>query len=428
MRWSAHTLMFAALLCAPLPTALNAKEELVTLPKRDTVQLTIYNSVDLTLVRETRELSFKQGENRLQFSWANTLIDPTSVEFNTLTNSDKIEVLDTSYPAESNQMLIWTVSAEAATSARVEISYFTSGISWGAEYHGMLSTDERTMKLTAFVGVSNNSGEEYENATVRLVVGSIHLVEEIARLAGGAREERIKEAYGKMRDADAAENKRKDIVKEGLSEYYIYTVEGHETIANGWSKRLESFVQEGVPLRTVYTWDQVKYGAYLAKLLIFKNDEAHKLGREPLPAGIVRLYRDAGGNRLAFVGMISTNYIPKNDEVKVNAGLDPEVQIKSRRKTFKKENLTFGWSGNQQYIRGWDTVEDFEVTLKNFRSRDVEFEVNVILAGDFDFTSETASTKIDFQTQRFALTMKAGEVKTITYNVRTRNGSNVRNK
>ena len=38
-----------------------AKVDLVTLPKRDTVQLTIYNSADLTLVRETRQLTLPHG-------------------------------------------------------------------------------------------------------------------------------------------------------------------------------------------------------------------------------------------------------------------------------------------------------------------------------------------------------------------------------
>ena len=38
------------------------------MPKRDTVQLTIYNSEDLTLVRETRTVTFKKGVNPLQFS------------------------------------------------------------------------------------------------------------------------------------------------------------------------------------------------------------------------------------------------------------------------------------------------------------------------------------------------------------------------
>ena len=51
--------------------------DLSTVPSRDTVQLTIYNSEDITLVRETRTVTFKKGVNPLQFTWANTLIDPT---------------------------------------------------------------------------------------------------------------------------------------------------------------------------------------------------------------------------------------------------------------------------------------------------------------------------------------------------------------
>jgi hypothetical protein len=423
MRWHLIALI---LLAAPLA----AKEELVTLPARDTVQLTIYNSVDLTLVRETRELTFKQGNNRLQFSWANTLIDPTSVEIQALTNADQLEVLDTSYPAESHEMLIWTVSAEKALSARVEISYFTSGISWSAEYHGILTTDETQMTLTAFVSVSNHSGEEYDNASVRLVVGSINLVETIAGLAGETRKEKLGNAYREMRRADAAKSSadKKDIVKEGLSEYYIYSVEGHETIPNGWAKRLESFSQPQVPIRTVYTYDPNKYGAALTRLLTFKNNEEHKLGKEPLPAGVVRLYKSHGDNRLGYVGVVATDYIAKNDEIKVNTGPDQEVTMKLKRTSFKKENLVFQWNNNRQYIAGWDTVEEFTLELANFRGRAFDFEINLAFNGDFDFTSEVTNTKVDFRTQRFALTLQAGAKNEVKYTVRTRYGTNIRNK
>src|SRR3954451_7986175 len=75
-----------------------ARINVVTLPGRDSVQLTIYNSVDLTLVRETRLLTFRKGLNRLEFSWANTLIDPTSVEFRAVTHADALDVLDVSFP------------------------------------------------------------------------------------------------------------------------------------------------------------------------------------------------------------------------------------------------------------------------------------------------------------------------------------------
>ena len=54
--------------------------------------MTIYNSEDLTLVRETRKVTFKKGVNPLQFSWANTLIDPSSVELKYLTHADKLDV------------------------------------------------------------------------------------------------------------------------------------------------------------------------------------------------------------------------------------------------------------------------------------------------------------------------------------------------
>jgi len=42
-------------------TTVHARINVVTLPDRDTVQLTIYNSADLTLVKETLEKWLKNG-------------------------------------------------------------------------------------------------------------------------------------------------------------------------------------------------------------------------------------------------------------------------------------------------------------------------------------------------------------------------------
>ncbi|MCL4194535.1 MAG: hypothetical protein KJZ87_22555, partial [Thermoguttaceae bacterium] len=140
--------------------------DLSTVPNRDTVQLTIYNSEDITLVRETRKVSFKQGVNPLQFSWANTLIDPTSVELRFLSNPDQLELLDTTFPHDKPQMLYWNVESELDGEATVEISYFTSGISWSADYVCLANQDETAMGFEGFVRVTNNSGEEYEEAQV----------------------------------------------------------------------------------------------------------------------------------------------------------------------------------------------------------------------------------------------------------------------
>ncbi|MBX3475446.1 MAG: DUF4139 domain-containing protein [Planctomycetes bacterium] len=434
----APILLLALLLAAPLA----AKEELVTLPGRDSVQLTIYNSEDLTLVRERRTLSFKQGSNRLQFSWANTLIDPTSVELQPVGDTAKaaIEIADTSYPAESHEMLIWTVSCKTAGAHVVEISYFTSGISWQAEYTGVVNANEDSMTLTAYVTVTNRSGEEYENAQVRLVVGTINLVEKIVNLATpryptppampapAAPSEEWEDDLRGMDEPNAdsaAEDgmiRPKEIKKSGLSEYYIFTVDGRETIPNQWSKRLRSFSVEGVSLKTAYTLKPRDFGPAFTKVLEFKNDEEHKLGNEPLPDGLIRLYKDQGMGRLGYMGALASKYIPKGDEVKINVGPDAECTRTERRLSLKKKDLSFrdGW------LVGWTTVEEFELEVKNFRGRAVEVEIHRSMAGNFDFESTDPFEKEDAATRKIRFRLDAGVARKFRFTVTTRHGTNAR--
>src|SRR4030095_2066314 len=154
----------------------HARINVVTLPDRDSVQLTIYNSVDLTLVKETRHLTFRKGLNKLEFSWANTLIDPTSVEFRALTHADAVDVLDVSFPPRVTNTLEWRVNSESAGEVQVEIRYFTSGISWTADYVAEANKTEKLMGLAGYVRVNNHSGEDYENAQIRLGVAGTRLV------------------------------------------------------------------------------------------------------------------------------------------------------------------------------------------------------------------------------------------------------------
>ena len=160
-----------------------AAVDLVTIPRREGVQLTIYNSEDLTMVREHRLLTVKPGVNRIQFSWANTLIDPTSIDFRILENQEKVDLVDTTFPSGRNDALQWNVESQLAGKLAVEIRYFTSGITWSADYVGIANENETKLHLTGYVRVTNSSGEVYDNAETRLVVGNVNLVEKIADLA-----------------------------------------------------------------------------------------------------------------------------------------------------------------------------------------------------------------------------------------------------
>ena len=159
------------LLLLALSVPLQAAVDLVTLPTRDATQLTIYNSEDITMVREHRLLTVKEGINRIQFSWANTLIDPTSIEFRILDKQDKVDLVDTTFPAGRNDALQWNIKSQIAGKISVEIRYFTSGITWAADYVGIANEDETKINLTGYVRVSNNSGEQYDNAQTQIGSG-----------------------------------------------------------------------------------------------------------------------------------------------------------------------------------------------------------------------------------------------------------------
>ena len=100
----------------------------------------------------------------------------------------------------------------------------------------------------------------------------------------------------------ASAEKPKQIIKEGLSEYFIYTIEGTETIPNGWSKRMRSFEGQTVPFKIQYRYRPAEYGDQLVRMYLLTNDKESKLGTTPLPDGMVRVFRQNGRDGLSLPG------------------------------------------------------------------------------------------------------------------------------
>jgi len=420
--------LVAIAVVAASQAAIEAKNvDLSTVPRRETVQLTIYNSEDLTLVRETRKVSFKPGINPLQFSWANTLIDPTSVELRFLSHADKLEVLDTTFPHDKPQMLYWNVQSELDGEALVEITYFTSGISWSADYVCIANQEETHLKLENFVRVYNNSGEDYENAQVRLVVGRINLVEKIAQLAKipmaqvGQLDKATRDRYrhealaravveaeagaGGMAapsEEPSAATRPKEIIKEGLSEYFIYTIEGTETIPHGWSKRMRSLEAEEVPLKIQYRYREPEYGNRLVRMYLLTNDVESHLGTTPLPDGVVRVFRENERGGLSFLVAQPIKYVPIGDKIELNLGPDPEVIFELVKLRVWRDNIWMHVHGTSVYRRvddgalkievnssvaGWDDHTIYAQRVRNYTEKPIELEVRRAFGGHVVFRS-----------------------------------------
>jgi hypothetical protein len=433
-----------------LPLAGQARINVVTLPGRDMVQLTIYNSADLTLVKETRHLTFRKGLNRLEFSWANTLIDPTSVEFRAVTHADAVDVLDVSFPPRVANTLEWRIQSEFAGEATVEIRYFTSGISWSADYVAEALKDEKAMTLAGNVRVNNRSGEDYENAQVRLVVGVIRLVEEIVQLARSRSEELLgrkapvslslpsnglavlfddagadpgAETGGGGGGGGQQSVRRKDIKKESLSEYFLYTVEGRDTIPNGWSKRMPSFKAAGVPITSYYKFEKEQWGDAVLRYYRFTNSVPSKLGKEPLPDGSVMAFRCATDDQLyAFVGRAQVKYIPLEETVEIELGPDKDVLVKPRLTNWEKTDLQFDPRGN---VKGWTIKETWEFEVQNSKEIEIVLDIRRNFPGDWDLNTAAKPEKVDGNKVKFVVPLKPLEKQKFSYELTTRHGSNV---
>ena len=449
MRHISFCLMLLLVVSEISPRLRAENVDLSTVPDRDTVQLTIYNSEDLTLVRETRKVTFKEGTNPLQFSWANTLIDPTSVQLRFLTQPDKLEVLDTTFPHDKPQMLYWNVHSEIDGEATIEITYFTSGIRWSADYVMVADQQETKVGFEGFVRVFNESGEEYENAQVRLVVGKINLVEKIAQLARVSmdevdklkRDERLHFQVESARRAlsmpasnasgfGGGQPAPKEVIKEGLSEYFIYTIEGTETIANGWSKRMRSLTPVEVPLKIQYRYREPEYGMQLVRLYLMRNDVASKLGTTPLPDGVVRVFRDNGRDGLSFLTEQAIKYIAIGDKIELNLGPDPEVIFELVKLKVWRDNIWMRINGADVYRRvdelgvdvqvrstvaGWDEHTIFGQRVRNFSGKPIDLEVRRSFDGHAVVRSLLTVSEHDYRTMQYTASVPSGEQVDLRY-------------
>jgi hypothetical protein len=425
--------------------------ELVVLPRRENVQLTIYNGADLTLVRERRNLTLKRGWNWLQFMWVNTLIDPTSLSLEPLEHEGEVQVQQLVFPPRLRELGRWLIHSEVNGQVPFELTYFTSGLAWRAFYLGTLAQDEKTMHLEGYVRIANKSGEDYEDAQTRLVVGRVHMLDQVVVLAkrkypydSPSSERDEADWFGLVGnrvmffDMDADKSglslykasvdlstlQPKEIRKEGLSEYFLYSIDGTETIPDQWGKRLRSFEANDIPVVGLYKYDEERWRTQTIRFLSFANDEKHKLGKTPLPDGNVRIYgrADAEG-RLSYVGAMDVKYIPVGEEIELNLGPARLVEVKPVQMDYRIENHAFDNRGN---VSGWDEVRTWRIEVANTRPLSVDVEVTRSFETPYWTLKledkEVSYEKHDATHARFKLTVEPQSKRAIEYTVTTYHG------
>ena len=289
-----------AFTCLPRPAA--ARIKLITLPVRQRVEIQLDNP-NATLVEEERIVPLVQGVNQVDFSWANTSIDPNTIVFRVVAQPDarqagdgdteprkelEVHVLSVSYPPNESA-LVWQVAASDSGSALVRISYLLGNLTKSFNYRAVVAHDEQTLVLRQYMRLQNFANEYFDSTSLWAGFGP-----EFLKPIG-------------MNET-----------KEMLMEKYLH-----------------------VPVTKTYTCDPTEYG-YLDRAqnklripmhYVLQNDQAHHLGLAPLQFGKVRIFQEDGHGSTAFLGEDWGKFTPLDDEMRLFVGTAQDIVV---RRTIEK--------------------------------------------------------------------------------------------
>jgi hypothetical protein len=318
-------------LLACLSTAVTpafARVKLITLPVRERVEIQLDNS-SATLVEEERIVPLVKGENQVDFSWANTQIDPNTIVFRVIApvgeNDLDVKVLSVSYPP-GEAALVWTVGSSGSGSARVRISYLLGNLTKSFNYRAVASNDEKTLDLSQYMRLQNLANEEFASSGLWAGFGPRFL-------------------------KPIGINETKEMLVERFND---------------------------VPIEKTYTCSPVEYD-YLDRAqnklrvpmhYVLTNDAEHKLGAAPLPYGKVRIFIEGGGDNpqasTAFLGEDWGEFTPKDDQMRLYLGVAQDVVVKRTIEKNEQKRVT----GN---LFDQEVIVKYEI--ENFKKQPVRLDV-----------------------------------------------------
>ncbi|NPV52626.1 MAG: hypothetical protein HPY71_03775 [Firmicutes bacterium] len=440
-----------------------AREKEISGASRQGLYVTVYNN-GLALIKDRREIMLDQGLNLLRFCDVAELIDPTSVHFKSLSAPGSCVLLEQNYEYDlinrekllqnyigkqiilnndgiaqegtllsfadskitlevdgkilidppgrielprlpsgliTKPTLVWHLQSKTAMKHLVEVTYLTRGLSWRADYVAVLDAMDKSLDLTGWVSLNNESGASYPNASVKLIAGDVNIVNERAVMV--------------MAKASQAGGAAPQFDEKGFFEYHMYTLNRPTTLNSNQLKQIELLTTERVPVRKLYLFEwsnDLRTGSSMgqkqtsnAKVFIqFTNSADSGLGM-PLPAGRMRIYKSDDDGGLEFIGEDEIKHTAKDERVVLYLGnafdIVGERTITDYRKT------------------GADSYEQAcSIKLRNHKQEDIEVVVHERFYGDWTLTSPATWKKIDSNTAEFRVKIPKGKEAEILYKVK----------
>ena len=282
----------------------------------------------------------------------------------------------------------------------LDLSYLTNGLTWRADYVGVVSSDETHLSLTGLVTLSNTSGEAYQNARLQLVAGNVNVVRP--------------PSVDAMRTI-ANVSARSELQQENYFEYHLYTLPRPTTILDKQTKQLTLLAAPIVPIHETLELrgssdyyrsadsdlgDRLSVGAYVT----FEN-RGGDLGI-PLPGGVVRLYKSDSRGLSQFLGADQIDHTPRNEAVRLHLGDSFDMTARKRQTSY---HLLSGCSAESSY----------EIVVANAKTIAQNVLIVEPIPGDWQITDENVPhAKSSAFTANWKVRVPAGSRSTLAYTAR----------
>jgi hypothetical protein len=427
-------------------STLAASEVVSTLDDQFSVAVTIYNQ-DLALIRDAREITLAPGRQTLAFREVSARIRPQTAllaapelqvleqnfEYDLLSPKSLLEkyvgrevILVKSHPTTGEEQMVkaavlsagsgvvlkvgdhiesgvpgrliypdvpqdlrdrptltMLVDSRVGKPQQVVLSYLTGGLSWHADYVAELAADDTRLDLSGWVTLKNESGATYRDAHLKLVAGDVNRVPD--QMDRGRAKGMV------MAEAAVA----RGMVEESMFEYHLYSLGRPTTIREKQSKQVSLMHAGDVQVRKEFVLQgrdyyysnragdlgrKMKVGVFVE----LNNTKQAGLG-QPLPGGIMRIYKKDSSGSLQFVGEDRINHTPENEKIRLKLGDAFDVTADKRQTDFKK------LSGFSRYNYAFESA--FEIVLKNGKDEAVSVRVVEPVPGDWQIINESAPHK-----------------------------------
>jgi hypothetical protein len=297
--------------------------------------------------------------------------------------------------------LVIDLESSQDTSETLDLSYLTRGMSWRVDYVGVVSADQARLTLNGLVTLSNTTGESYEDAHLQLVAGNVNVVEPPQMV------DRALRTIGRV-----TSNGGPNVEQENYFEYHLYTLARPTSVLNDQTKQLTLLSAQGIPIHESLELrgsdnyyrnaepdlgDRLPIGAYDT----FENKDG-ELGI-PLPAGIVRLYKNDSHKQLQFLGSDQIDHTPRKETVRLHVGDAFDVTARKKQSDF-------------QMVSPCSSSSSYRIVLANAKNAAQNVLVVEPIPGQWQITGENvAHVKSSASTASWNIRVPADGQSALTY-------------